>query len=194
MPNSWAATNLPSSGQFPNVYHLLELDTEATLDVLRCAFVEEEIPESNYLCQDSTNSNVESTEVNDLEDESQNLVQKLVDVLSLIIEASYFQKSSDDDSLLENWPSKKDAGHIFDFFTYYVACERAKVSKNILSRILEYLTSEISLSPSGSRQNIETHKRREKQLLALLEVVPNTDWDAPYLLHLCEKRQFHQVL
>ncbi|KAL3517335.1 hypothetical protein ACH5RR_024237 [Cinchona calisaya] len=196
-PNSWAVTNLTSNRQFPNLCHLLALDTEATLDVLRCAFVEEERPEFNYLCQESTNLNMEPTEVKDLGDESQNLVQKLVDVLSLIFEASYIRRggsaSSDDGSSFETWPSKKDAGHILDFITYYVACERAKVSRNILSQILEYLTSEISLSPGVSRQNIETQKRREKQLLSLLEVVPNKDWDAPYLLHLCERCQFHQV-
>ncbi|CDP16328.1 unnamed protein product [Coffea canephora] len=92
-------------------------------------------------------------------------LKKLVDVLSLILEASYFQKggstSSDDCSSLETWPSKKDAGHIIEFIIYYVACERAKVSRDILS------------------QNLE----REKQLLTLLEVVLDTDWDAPYLLH-----------
>ena len=94
---------------------------------------------------------------------------------------------------METWPSKKDAGHIIEFITHYVARERAKVSRDILSQNLEYLTSEISFSPSVSRQNIEIHKRREKQLLTLLEVVPDTDWDAPYLLHLCERCQFHQV-
>ncbi|XP_071909874.1 uncharacterized protein [Coffea arabica] len=102
--------------------------------------------------------------------------------------------SSDDCSSLETWPSKKDAGHIIEFITHYVARERAKVSRDILSQNLEYLTSEISFSPSVSRQNIEIHKRREKQLLTLLEVVPDTDWDAPYLLHLCERCQFHQLL
>ncbi|XP_071937451.1 uncharacterized protein [Coffea arabica] len=194
IPNPQALTNSMSDKPFPNLCHLLDLDTEATLDVLNCAFLEEQNLAFNNLCHDLTSSNVG---VKDLGDESQNLVQKLVDVLSLILEASYFQRgcstSSDDGSSLETWPSKKDAGHIIEFVTYYVACERAKVSRDILSQILEYLTSEISFSPSVSRQNIEIHKRREKQLLTLLEVVPDTEWDAPYLLHLCERCQFHQV-
>lgn len=125
------------------------------------------------------------------------MVQKVVDVLADILDSSYFQTgssiSSDDINSTEIWPSKKDAGHMYDFTAYYVACGRANVSNNILTQILEYLTSEINISHSLSGQTTEIIKRREKQLLALVEVVPETRWDTPYLLHLCAKAQFHQV-
>ncbi|KAL2478611.1 transducin family protein/WD-40 repeat family protein [Forsythia ovata] len=191
-PNAWTVRSLPSNGACPNLLHLLELDTEATLDVLRCAFTEED--EINHFSQEI---NSESAEVNDSMAGSQILVQKVVDVLAVILDASYFQTgnsiSSDDINSIELWPSKKDAAHIYEFIAYYVACERANVSNDILTQIFEYLTSEINISLSLSGQTTEIIKRREKQLLALVEVVPETRWDTPYLLHLCEKAQFHQV-
>ncbi|KAK4406644.1 Vacuolar protein sorting-associated protein 8 [Sesamum angolense] len=188
-PNSWAVTRLPLNRAYANLLHLLELDTEATLEVLKCAFTDVELPKSTHSFQESTNFNVESVE-------SQKLVQKLVDILYDILDASYFQAGSpicsNDVDLVEVWPSKKDVGHMFDFIAYYIAHEQAKVPRDILSQILEYLTSEINLSDM-SGTTIEVFKRRERQLLSLLQVVPGTDWDAPYLLYLSEKAQFHQV-
>ncbi|KAL0375716.1 UNVERIFIED_CONTAM: Vacuolar protein sorting-associated protein 8 [Sesamum calycinum] len=188
-PNSWAVTRLPLNRAYANLLHLLELDTEATLEVLKCAFTDVELPKSTHSFQESTNFNVESVE-------SQKLVQKLVDILYDILDASYFQAGSpicsNDVDLVEVWPSKKDVGHMFDFIAYYIAHEQAKVPRDILSQILEYLTSEINLSDM-SGTTIEVFKRRERQLLSLLQVVPETDWDAPYLLYLSEKAQFHQV-
>ncbi|KAL0305185.1 UNVERIFIED_CONTAM: hypothetical protein Sangu_3047000 [Sesamum angustifolium] len=184
-----AVTRLPLNRAYANLLHLLELDTEATLEVLKCAFTDVELPKSTHSFQESTNFNVESVE-------SQKLVQKLVDILYDILDASYFQAGSpicsNDVDLVEVWPSKKDVGHMFDFIAYYIAHEQAKVPRDILSQILEYLTSEINLSDM-SGTTIEVFKRRERQLLSLLQVVPETDWDAPYLLYLSEKAQFHQV-
>ncbi|KAL0413068.1 UNVERIFIED_CONTAM: Vacuolar protein sorting-associated protein 8 [Sesamum radiatum] len=187
-PNSWV-TRLPPNRAYANLLHLLELDTEATLEVLKCAFTDVELPKSTHSFQESTNFNVESVE-------SQKLVQKVVDILSDILDASYFQAGSpicnNDVDLVELWPSKKDVAHMFDFIAYYIAHEQAKVPRDILSQILEYLTSEINLSDM-SGTTIEVFKRRQRQLLSLLQVVPETDWDAPYLLYLSEKAQFHQV-
>jgi AMMECR1 domain-containing protein len=70
--------------------------------------------------------------------------------------------------------------------------ERADVSKSVLSQILEYLTSQNTFSPSVATHHIIS-KRREKQVLALLEVVPETDWNDSHVLDLCEKAQFYQV-
>lgn len=192
--SSWATVELPSKAPYPNLCHLLELDTDATLNVLGFAFEDNGISTSNYLSMDLTNTDVDSVEVKDLGGENEKLVQEVIDVLSVILDKSYFQRccstTNDGDRLVETWPSEKDAGCIFEFIARYVACGRAKVSGNILSHILEYLTLDAGIS---SVHTIESSKRREKQLLALLEVVPETDWDAPYLLHLCEKCQFHQV-
>ncbi|KAL0454931.1 UNVERIFIED_CONTAM: Vacuolar protein sorting-associated protein 8, partial [Sesamum latifolium] len=188
-PNSWGVTRLPPNRAYANLLHLLELDTEATLEVLKCAFTDVELPKSTHSFPESITFNVES-------DESQKLVQKVVDILSDILDASYFQAGnpvcSNDVDLVELWPSKKDVAHMFDFIAYYIAHEQAKVPRDILSQILEYLTSEINLSDM-SGMTIEVFKRRERQLLSLLQVVPETDWDAPYLLYLSEKAQFHQV-
>ncbi|XP_031093007.1 vacuolar protein sorting-associated protein 8 homolog isoform X2 [Ipomoea triloba] len=194
LPNSLAISSFPANGPHSNLLYLLQLDTEATLDILQYAFVED-VPQLNHISDDSTNSDTESAEVNGLSD-SQNLVQELVDVLAAILDASFFQSSnscsSDDDRSIDIWPSKRERDHILDFIAYYVSCERAKVSKSTLSQILEYLTSETDSSHNAS-ENDETSKRRQKQLVTLLEVLPEHEWDAPYLLHLCEKAQFHQV-
>ncbi|KAG8391995.1 hypothetical protein BUALT_Bualt01G0245600 [Buddleja alternifolia] len=189
-PNVWAVRSLPLNGAYANLLHLLELDTEATLDVLKCAFTEIYLPESTHSSQESTNFSMESAE-------SQKLVQKVVDILADILDTSYFQTGSrictDDINSVEIWPSRKDVGHMYDFIAYYVAYEQSNVSKNILSQILEYLTSEANVSSNESAKEIEIRKGREKQLLSLLEVVPETHWDIPYLLHLCEKAHFHQI-
>lgn len=194
LPNSLAISSFPANGPHSNLLYLLQLDTEATLDILQYAFVED-VPQLNHISDDSTNSDTESAEVNGLSD-GQNLVQELVDVLAAILDASFFQSSnscsSDDDRSIHIWPSERERDHILDFIAYYVSCERAKVSKSTLSQILEYLTSETDSSHNAS-ENDETSKRRQKQLVTLLEVLPEHEWDAPYLLHLCEKAQFHQV-
>ncbi|KAI3444349.1 hypothetical protein Pfo_001014 [Paulownia fortunei] len=189
-PNLWAITSFPSNGAHANVLHLLELDTEATLEVLKSAFTDIEHPKSTHSSLESTNLNMESAE-------SQKLVQKLVDILADILDACYFQTGSpicsNDINMVEIWPSKKHVGHMYDFIAYYVAYEQANVSRDILSQIFEYLTSEVNISDTASGKTIEILKRREKQLLSLLQVVPDTHWDAPYVLHLSEKAQFHQV-
>lgn len=194
--NSQAVSSLSSTRALPNLYHLLELDTEATLDVLRYAFVEDEITKPDVSLHDSTDANMEAGKEIDLMGEIQNLlVQNTVNALIHILDISQKNRSSGSSDIgsLELWPSKKDMGHLFEFVAYYVACKRANVSKTVLSQILEYLTSENKLPQSSSKESVGTLKRREKQVLALLEVVPEKDWDASYVLHLCEKAEFYQV-
>ena len=149
-PSSWGLTNLSSEEAYKNLYHLLELDTEATLDVLRCAFV-------------------------DSRSESQHLIQNNVDVLAVVLEVK----------TTSIWPSKDDRGRILEFISHFVACGDAKISKELLGEIFEYLTLENS-------ENI-VKERREKEVLALLEAVPETDWEDGYLLDMCEKACFYQV-
>ncbi|XP_052171048.1 uncharacterized protein LOC127787181 [Diospyros lotus] len=196
-PNSLTNTSNLSTEAYLNLYHLLELDAEATLDVLRCAFVEDEIPYSDH-SHDSINRNMEAEEENDSVAASQNvLVQKTVDALIYVISKGSLKTNNSTSSggvgFSERWPSKKDIGLIFEFISYYVSWKKANVSSNILSQILEYFTYDGNLPPSVSRQTVEASRKREKQVLALLEVVPETDWDASYLLKLCEGAQFYQV-
>ena len=185
-----------STKALPNLYHLLELDTEATLDVLRCAFVEDETTKPDVSLHDSTDANIEAGKEIDLMAEIQNfLVQNTVNALIHILDVCQKNRSSGNcDGSLELWPSKKDVGHLFEFIAYYVACKRANVSKTVLSQILEHLTLENNLPQSSSKESVGTLKRREKQVLALLEVAPEKDWDVSDVLHLCEKAEFYQVL
>lgn len=170
-PSSWGLTNLSSTETYKNIYHLLELDTKATLDVLRCAFVDE---------KDSTSA-------------SQDLIQKIVDVLALVLKTAKAINIRDIQSAI-SWPSKDDTDHILDFIAHFVACGKAKVSKELLSQIFEYLTLEPNILPNVERKIENSFQKREKEVLALLEVVPETDVNFRYLLDMCEKAHFYQVL
>lgn len=170
------------------MYHLLELDTEATLDVLRCAFVEDEIQKSNFPTHDSANQVVEM--VFDPTRENK-LGQDLVNALICILDEDIFQADDHGGSNSKStnaWPSRIDIGHLYEFIASFVTCESAKIPKGILNRILEHLTSENASLPGE-----EHNKMREKQVLSLLETVPENEWDTSYVLHLCEKAQFCEV-
>ncbi|PWA87262.1 Clathrin, heavy chain/VPS, 7-fold repeat-containing protein [Artemisia annua] len=181
-PSSWGLTNLSSKEAYRNLYHLLELDTEATLDVLRCAFMDE-VPNSDHSLHESA---VEK----DSASQSRDLVQKTVDVLALIPVTISIRAIELDTS----WPSKDDICHILDFISHFVACKELKVSKELLGQIFEYLILEAAyVPPIVESKTTESFKRREKEVLALLEVVPETDWDDRYLLDVCEKAHFYQV-
>lgn len=190
-PNSWAVTSLPLSGAYANILYLLEFDTGATLAVLRCAFTDVGHPKSPDSSQELINISMEPPE-------SEELIQRVVDILAEILDASYLKAGSPiscpDTDLVEVWPSRKDVCLMYDFIAHYVAHEQANVSRDILSKILEYLTSEINTSNIQSGKTVEIIKRREKQLLSLIQAVPGSQWDAPYLLRLSEKAEFHQVL
>lgn len=189
--NSQLTANMPFKVPYPNLRHLLELDTVATLDVLVCAFDDDGISKSSYLSENLANTGM--VELNHLVSRNEKLIQEVIDVFSVIVGISYSRGGCstiyDVDRSEEAWPSIKDTWCIFEFIAHYVACQRAKVSRDILIQILEYLTSDISAAPAHTIDS----KRKERQLLALLEVVPETDWDAPHLLSLCEKSQFHKV-
>ncbi|CAH9089153.1 unnamed protein product [Cuscuta epithymum] len=186
--------SFPINGPHPNLLYLLQLDTEATLDILQLAFVEED-PQMNHISGDSTNSYTTLAEA-DVFSQDQNLLQELVNVLAALLDAFSLQSgyscSNSDGRPISIWPSKREADHILDFIAYYVSCKKAKISKGTLSQLFEYLTSETGSSISAYENN-EVLKRRQKKLVSLLEVLPEHEWDAPYLLHLCERVQFHQA-
>ncbi|KAK5776227.1 Vps8 [Gossypium arboreum] len=193
-----SASTSAFEGAYLNLYYLLELDTEATLDVLKCAFIEEISPEPDSSFSESGDANEEAKKEKDLMAESETmLVQKTIGALVHVLGKNTLQTdgvaSYDDSEFIEAWPTKKDMGYLFEFIACYVACGRAKIPKTVLNQILEYLTSVNDSSQSVSTMSTERSKRREKQLLALLEVVPETDWDQSYVLQLCENACFYQV-
>lgn len=196
-PKSQRATSLISTGAYMNLHYLLELDTEATLDILSIAFGEDGNfkPESSLcLSLDPTDDNAKDND--SITGNHDIIVQKTVDALVLILDVDISQtirSTGSDDTEFGVWPSTKDIGHLIEFIANYIASKRANVSKSVLSQILEYLTSEDCLLPNGLEQKNESKKRRENKVLALLEAVSQTEWNASYVLHLCEKVQFYQV-
>ncbi|PHT83219.1 hypothetical protein T459_11662 [Capsicum annuum] len=128
-PNSSTAMCVPYGGPNPNLLSLLELDMEATLDVLRYAFVEDENERYN-LSWNPVNSKTETTEVDISTIEGANLVQKVVDVLAVILNLSYFQTGGSFNSKYERctdiWPTRKDTENVLDFISFLIASEKAK--------------------------------------------------------------------
>ncbi|MCL7022685.1 hypothetical protein MKW94_004174 [Papaver nudicaule] len=180
-----------SSGACPNLHHLLWLDTEATLEVLRVAFLE--VPKSDL---DASNPDTEDDEENsEKSNENQNLmVQHTINSLTNILDLEITEVDAscvDGTGCLRIWPSKKDIGYLLEFISYFITRERAIVSKGVLSRVLEYLISETTLSHSNLKT--KSSRSREKHVLAVLRAVSVTDWDSSYVLHLSEQAQCYQV-
>ncbi|KAL2575460.1 hypothetical protein GLYMA_16G018400v4 [Glycine max] len=195
-PKSQTVSDFVSRRPCLNLYLLLKLDTEATLDVLRCAFMEDGISNASSSSPDSANKPIEEAKKeNDITETQNALVQNTVDALIQIIDVNIVPtdttSGSGDDGLIKECPSK-DIGYVFEFIAYYVALQRAKISKGVLCQILEYLTSDSQFSTNVSVQG-STPKNREKQVLALLEVLPEPDWDASFVLDLCERAKYHKV-
>ncbi|KAF3646977.1 hypothetical protein FXO37_20211, partial [Capsicum annuum] len=143
-PNSSTAMCLPYGGPNPNLLSLLELDTEATLDVLRYAFVEDENERYNP-SWNPVNSKTETTEVDISTIEGANLVQKVVDVLAVILNLSYFQTggsfNSKDERCTDIWPTSKDTENVLDFISFLIASEKAKVCGLIHAITHQYLSA-----------------------------------------------------
>lgn len=197
--NSEAVTRFKSSsGSCPNLCYLLWLDTEASLEVLKFAFFEEEKSKSNHSVNGPLDASIEENSKHDVTKPAsqnlmaQNTVNTLIHILDMDTSEVVGSSGMDDSESSEMWPSRKDTGHILEFIAFFIAKGNATVTKSVLNRILEYLT-DTDLSPSVPSQKGEITRRREKQVLALLEVLPETDWDSSYLLHLCETAQFYQV-
>ncbi|XP_022144189.1 vacuolar protein sorting-associated protein 8 homolog [Momordica charantia] len=197
-------SNKSSEIGYLKLYHLLELDTGATLDVLRCAFVEGEIPKTNSSPNglDDVSMQVQE-EKNSTSGRKNVLIQSIVDALVHVLDQAICQTDrsagGEDIALVGDWPSKKDLVHLFDFVANYVACGGATASKVIVGQILEHLISnsdipetENDFLPKVTANSVHSRKR-EKQVLSLLEVVPETHWNASSVLSMCEEAQFFQV-
>ncbi|KAG7553417.1 Zinc finger RING-type [Arabidopsis thaliana x Arabidopsis arenosa] len=182
-----------SRWNYLNLYHLLEMDTEATLDVLRYAFVENEMVKHESHLLESGEVSLESKTDGSLPEVSNNrLIQNLIDALVHVLDGglSKADESGDpnDSKSDKNWPSKEDTSHLFEFVAYYAALGRVSIPKSVLAQILDYLTSDHILPT----YNVSS-KMRENQLLNLLKAVPETDWDVDDVTQLCEKAHFYQV-
>lgn len=187
-----------------NLYHLLELDTEATLDVLRCAFVEVEFLKTNSSLDGPVDAIMElQDEKNSISGRKNFLIQNVVDALVHVLGKAICEtdESPDGDNitLVDDWPSKKELIHLFDFIATYVACGKATVSKDVVGQILEHLISNTHIPETSDflprvTANSVHSRKREKQVLSLLEVVPETHWNPSSVLRMCEKAQFFQVL
>ncbi|KAH9613347.1 hypothetical protein KSS87_008185 [Heliosperma pusillum] len=195
-PKSQTGASVSFSGAYLNLYYLLELDTDATLDVLRIAFVEDDNLEHEKSFLHPPDVVVDDPTVNRVPENKNILVQKTVDGLVLVLDVNISQtvrSAGNNDTSMGLWPSKKDIGQLIEFIASYIATKRASVSKSVMSQILEYLMSENYVFLNSSEQMNESKKRREKKVLALLDAVPQTVWNASFVLHLSEKAQFYQV-
>lgn len=181
-----------SCGIYPNLCHLLLLDTEAAVEVLRYAFMEDYSRGADNCLSDLSACNLEqkdndSQSTENLHSMAQIAIDKLVYVLDL--ESDKIRSFS----LAENvevWPSVKDLGHLVQFIVFLVTCKGAAISRQVFKHILEHLTSADWLHWDSSHR--PEASKREKQVLALLKVVPQTDWSMN-VLELCAQAQFHQV-
>ncbi|KFK30664.1 hypothetical protein AALP_AA6G011700 [Arabis alpina] len=189
-----SSTSATSRGIYLKLYHLLEMDTEATLDVLRYAFAENEsVNHENHLLESGEVSVESKTDGSMPEVRSDDmLIQNLLDALVHVLDGGISQPDEsgdpDDSESDKKWPSKDDTSHLFEFVAYYAARGRVSIPKSVLAHILDYLTSDHIL-PTYNR----SPKMRENQLLNLLKAVPETDWDVAYVSQLCEKAHFYQV-
>lgn len=185
-----------SSGSCSNLCHLLWLDTEATLEVLRYAFTD--VISQKKLHPLNGCANIESDESDpkelvDLQMVLQDTVNALIKILDVEISEAISSSGTVPDELLEVWPSNKDIGNIYEFISFFISCKAVAVPNGMLKQILEYLTSELDSSFCiGSESEIA--RKQEKEVLALLEVTPQDAWDSNHLLERCKRTQFHQVL
>ncbi|XP_031383259.1 vacuolar protein sorting-associated protein 8 homolog [Punica granatum] len=188
------ASTSSSDRPYLNLYHLLELDTEATLEVLKCAFAKDETQAPDISLSDSANQLV-GTE-SEFVAGGLKLIQEVVDALVCILNKDISQMHeyrNDDDKVADAWPSLDDMGYLFEFIAYFISRKWAKVSRDVLTRILEHLTSDNLVSAEVPENKEELLKKREKQVLSLLETLPESDWDAAYVLNMCENAQFFLV-
>ncbi|KAL9252916.1 Vacuolar protein sorting-associated protein 8-like protein [Drosera capensis] len=195
-PRMRSDTSIISSGTYLKLYYLLELDTEATLDVLRFAFTGAADLNPEKSLNDSSEANEIAKKKESISQSQRLLLQSIVDALVLILDTEIsrtVRSAGIEETGSGGWPTKKDIGFLIEFIASFVASERAAISKSVLSQILEYLTLEDYVVQSDSIPPSVSKNRKEKQVLALLNVVPETDWNASYVLHLCERTQFHQV-
>jgi len=178
-----------SCGKCPNICYLLWMDTEATLEVLKCAFAQDSIEPRDEL---SGTVNAPSSEDEDgiiagnpgsQNNMVQNVLDAIIDIVGLENEMIQSVVMGTADS--EFWPSEKEFGYLIEFVSFFVSHKRAIASKRVVMHILTYLTS--------SYDDTRARTQKEKEVLQLFNAVPRNDWNSDFVLNLCSDAHFHQV-
>ncbi|XP_062224241.1 uncharacterized protein LOC133922777 [Phragmites australis] len=176
-----------SCGKCPNICYLLWMDTEATLEVLKCAFAQD-----SFEPRDDPSSTIDAS-VSEDEDGIdagmsqnsmvQNAVDTIIDIVGLENEVIRSIVMGTDESKI--WPSEGEFGYLIEFVSLFVSRKRANASKRVVMHILSYLTS--------SYDDTRTPTRKEKEVLQLFNAVPQNDWNSDFVLSLCLDAHFHQA-
>ncbi|XP_039788000.1 uncharacterized protein LOC120654510 isoform X5 [Panicum virgatum] len=178
-----------SCGKCPNICYLLWMDTEATLEVLKCAFAQDSIEPRDEL---SGTANAPASEDEDgivagnpgsQNNMVQNVMDAIVDIVGLENEVIRSVVMGTADS--EFWPSEKEFGYLIEFVSFFVSHKRAIASKRVVMHILTYLTS--------SYDDTRTRTQKEKEVIQLFNAVPQNDWNSDFVLDLCSDAHFHQA-
>ena len=168
----------------PNLCYFLWLDTESSLEVLRCSFAEKH---SNLNIEDQLDISKDANDIN-------LLLQKIVDFLVLILKLNSDEMKTfqvDKNEITESWPVKRDVDHIIEFIACFTAAKRVTISGSVLRYILEYLTLDVNLKAEHSSRTQASEI--EKNVISLLKIKSHVDWDTSILLDQCLKAQFFQV-
>ncbi|XP_039848297.1 uncharacterized protein LOC120707318 isoform X2 [Panicum virgatum] len=178
-----------SCGKCPNICYLLWMDTEATLEVLKCAFAQDSFEPRDEL---SGTVNAPSSEDEDgiiagnpgsQNNMVQNVLDAIIDIVGLENEMIQSVVMGTADS--EFWPSEKEFGYLIEFVSFFVSHKRAIASKRVVMHILTYLTS--------SYDDTRARTQKEKEVLQLFNAVPRNDWNSDFVLNLCSDAHFHQA-
>ncbi|XP_044411244.1 uncharacterized protein [Triticum aestivum] len=177
-----------SSGKCPNICYLLWMDTEATLEVVKCAFAQENFEPTSSILDASVSKDEEDTDIESPDSQNillQTVVDTIIHIVGLENEAIHSVVVGTAESE-ELWPSVSDFSHIIEFVSFFVSHKRANASQRVLKHILKYLTS--------STTSYDDKKMPpQKEVLQLFNVVPQTDWNSDYVLNLCLDAHFHQA-
>ncbi|XP_021314780.1 uncharacterized protein LOC8055060 isoform X2 [Sorghum bicolor] len=172
-----------SCGKCLNICYLLWMDTEATLEVLKCAFVQDNFEPRDEL---PSTVNEDGTDAGSPEGQNtmvQSAVDSIVDIVGLendVICSVVMGKTES-----EFWPSEKDFGYLMEFVSFLVSHKRAHASKRVVMHILTYLIS--------SYDDTRTRTQKEKEVLQLFNAVPQNDWNSDFVLNLCSHAHFYQA-
>ncbi|KAL6848559.1 hypothetical protein ACP4OV_021853 [Aristida adscensionis] len=177
-----------SCGKCLNICYLLWMDTEATLEVLKCAFAQDSFEPSDD--PSSTIDESVSEDVDGIDSGSpgsqnimvQNVVDAIVNIVGLENEAI---RSVVGTAESEIWPSEEEFGYLIEFVSFFVSRKWANTSKRVVMHILTYLTT--SYNDKG------TPTQKEKEVLQLFNAVPRNDWNSDFVLNLCLDAHFHQA-
>ncbi|XP_078448390.1 transducin family protein / WD-40 repeat family protein isoform X2 [Wolffia australiana] len=181
-------------GTCPNLCHLLWLDTESTLEVIRYAFPGPSINLDSSASQCSELNSEEDINTSTLVGDNAFLLQNILNFLILILDVESVEKRSfkvDENGVVESWPLEKDLIHVIEFIVWSTASKQVTVGGNVLKYILEFLTADVTLSTwqTDTSERFEL----EKKVLSLLNNTAGTDWDNSVVLDQCLKAQFFQA-